>query len=170
MDTSRNQKKNRLIALAFACALMLLVYGPLDLPEAIDGIGLDTADVGYVRYLQARDTGRLETHLVHAVLSGADLTGADLSHANLGGAIAFEADLSSAVLRGAKLIEGAAEIIHHGLSQRGQAHPLRHAFEQCRPGPGFEGFDMLRHRARGYRKLDRRGLETAEAGGRFECP
>ena len=29
MDTSRNQKKNRLIALAFACVLMLLVYGPL---------------------------------------------------------------------------------------------------------------------------------------------
>ena len=29
MDTSRNQKKNRLIVLAFACALMLLVYGPL---------------------------------------------------------------------------------------------------------------------------------------------
>ena len=48
MDNSRNQKKNRLIALAFACVLMLLVYGPL-------ARWFDTAD----RFLFDQFAGRM---------------------------------------------------------------------------------------------------------------
>ena len=68
METSQSQKKNRLITLAFACVLMLLVYGPLSR-------GFDVAD----RFLYDQFAGRMPT----TALEGAYIVSIDAPRASV---------------------------------------------------------------------------------------
>jgi len=68
LDTSQSHKKNRLIALAFACVLMLLVYGPLSR-------GFDVAD----RFLYDQFAGRMPT----TALEGAYIVSIDAPRASV---------------------------------------------------------------------------------------